>query len=99
MLSPDDLATVRAALLFWSEDMAPHGVEIMQPYFDAPDAEPLSADDVSRLRDQLVHSAIRYALYSSNTNQLASLNLFPTPGAADFSDAPDIRVATLLVGD
>lgn len=32
-LSPRELVTLSAALLFWSEEMLPHGRRIMRPYF------------------------------------------------------------------
>ena len=98
MLTPGDLATVRAALLFWYEEMAPHGVEIMQPYFDSPEAEPLSAEEVSRLRERFVPSAARYALYSAKANRLASLDVFPIHDEPGCSDDPHIHVVTLLLG-
>ncbi|MGE3407568.1 MAG: hypothetical protein AB7I37_12185 [Pirellulales bacterium] len=52
MFSDRELATMLAALLYWSEEMSPHGVEIMRPYFDDLElghVEPLSADEITEL--------------------------------------------------
>lgn len=32
-LSPRELATLAASLVFWREEMQPHGRRIMEPYF------------------------------------------------------------------
>jgi hypothetical protein len=34
MLDARETTTILAALLYWREEMCPHGREVMQPYFD-----------------------------------------------------------------
>ena len=56
MFTTREPATLLAALLFWREEMCPHGREIMRPYFaslELEHVEPLSADDLERLSERL----------------------------------------------
>jgi len=46
MITTRELATVRAALRFWQEEMCPHGQTAMQAYLDC-DERPLSAAEVA----------------------------------------------------
>ncbi|MCC7419357.1 MAG: hypothetical protein IT428_03655 [Planctomycetaceae bacterium] len=51
-LTARERQTIRAALLFWREENVPHpGVQVF--YFDVPDPNPLSADEVDELRSRL----------------------------------------------
>ena len=51
MLTARHVATVRAALLFWEEEMAASPPAFMRPFLDPPEMEPLSVDEVQELRD------------------------------------------------
>ena len=56
MLSPRETATLLAALQFWREEMCPHSVDVMRPYFAAvgmPHIEPLTADEIDGLMTRL----------------------------------------------
>ena len=56
MLSPRETATILAALQFWREEMCPHSVEVMRPYFEAvgrAHIEPLTAEEIDSLMTQL----------------------------------------------
>ena len=56
MFTTRELATVIAALLFWREEMCPHGREVMRPYLaslELEHVEPLSADEIERLSQRL----------------------------------------------
>jgi len=44
--------TIRAALLFWREENVPHE-EIQRHYFDIPDPQPLTGDEIDALRARL----------------------------------------------
>jgi hypothetical protein len=76
MLTASQLATVRAALRYWEEEMGPHDVEVMRPYLDPPDIEPLSRDELRQLRDRFDPQSIRYAVYDSDRESLAGTDLF-----------------------
>lgn len=55
-LSPRELTTLAAALLFWREEMAPHGRRIMEPYFrqiGAGSTVPLNRRELARLATRL----------------------------------------------
>ena len=55
-LSSRELATLLAALLYWQEEMCPHGREIMRPYFETLELqqfEPLSAEEIREVSRRL----------------------------------------------
>lgn len=51
-------ATVLAALRFWEEEMIPHGRDVMRPYMENPDVEPLTGDEIEQLCDRLRRGGI-----------------------------------------
>jgi len=69
MLTPRELSTVRAALRYWEEEMCPHGEMAMRPYLDRPNHPPLTANQVTQVRQALVDS-VRYAAYDPQGNQI-----------------------------
>lgn len=55
-LTQREIATIRAALLFWREEMCPHDPAIMQPYFETvgcSDIAPLTASELENLSERL----------------------------------------------
>lgn len=76
MLRTNDLLIVQAALLFWQEEMCPHGEDVMRPYFRTSEAEPLSAQEVEDLRRQFNPARLRYAAYDITVGQLTDTELF-----------------------
>lgn len=97
MLTWRELATLRAALLFWKEEMCPHGEQSMQPYFDGPAVEPLSASEVDQLRAQLDPALVRYAQLDVATLQLVGGPLLTTPEEALLTWGKAAHVATVLL--
>lgn len=61
MLADRELATIRAALAYWRDEMTPHGVEPQAPYFDQKRPDPLSEADIERLRERLRDDVVQYA--------------------------------------
>ena len=56
MYTKRETATILAALLYWREELCPHGAKIMRPYFKAvglPRVRPLSADEIVKLSARL----------------------------------------------
>lgn len=52
MFNKRETATILAALLYWREEMVPHGRAIMRPYFKAigmARAKPLTGAEIDRL--------------------------------------------------
>ena len=76
MITANDLMIVRAALQFWSEEMCPHVEDVMRPYFERAEVEPLSAREVQSLRRQLDPTILRYAAYDAVGDRLADTELF-----------------------
>ena len=75
MLTQRQVATLRAALLFWQEEMCPHGSEVMRPYMDAVNNTLLNSVEITELRDQFKRD-VRYAIYDSAKERLDGLELF-----------------------
>ena len=62
MLADRELATIRAALAYWRDEMTPHGSEAQQPYLDVSLGSPLDATEIERLRRSFLPVVVRYAL-------------------------------------
>ena len=97
MLTMRELATLRAALLFWKEEMGPHGKQVMQPYFEGLSVETLSNLEVEQLRSQFQPALVRYAQLDNDKQQLVNGQLLVH--AADALDAwgTKTHVATVLL--
>lgn len=61
MLTTRELATVRAALLYWQEEMCPHPAA-MPPYFQVPLVQPLTEAETIALRARFADEAVRYGV-------------------------------------
>jgi len=56
MLSQREIGTLLATILYWTEEMLPHGRRIMQPYFKDVGLQhltPLNRRELIRLADRL----------------------------------------------
>ncbi len=60
MLTPDETATIRAALRYWSEEMVPHGETVAQPYYDVERVRTLDRREVERLIDRFGEDQLRF---------------------------------------
>ncbi|PQO43832.1 hypothetical protein [Blastopirellula marina] len=60
MMRRRDLATIRAALRFWRDEIVPHGVNAASPYFRAGDPSPLERAELIRLLGNLETLKIGY---------------------------------------
>ena len=78
MLTLRECATIRAALLFWSEEM--DELEHMRAYMEPKGMEPVSLMEIKELRKRLTLVCIRYAVYDPTTDRLFSTALFHEPG-------------------
>jgi hypothetical protein len=97
MFTLQQLATLRAALRYWQEEMCPHGAAAMRPYLGTKNLEPLSSAEVARLGQRLQPKAIRYVLYDCKRRKLASPQLWKSMEAAVQQAHPPLAVATVLL--
>ena len=97
MLTWRELATLRAALLFWKEEMSPHDEQTMQPYFDGSAVEPLSTSEVEQMRAQLHPAFVRYVHLDVGNQQLVDRQLLVTPAEALLTWGKTAQVATVLM--
>ena len=75
MLSDLELATVRAALRYWREEICPSGSGAAAPYFDQPTEVYLSESDVPELERRLSDTRVRYLAYDADTEQIVAQTL------------------------
>lgn len=73
LLTQRHLATVRAALLYWKEEIAVFEPEIALPYLEDRSLRPLEVDEVEQLRVRFEN--VRYVAYSQKLDNLLSLEL------------------------
>lgn len=71
MLSEQELATIRGALRFWKDEIAPGDVEVANHYFDSPLSEQLTPQQLDRLIDCFQATNIRYVRMSEQGFVLA----------------------------
>lgn len=97
MLTTKHLAVIRAALMFWDEEMSPHDPAVSAPYLDQPiGSGEWIKHEVAFLRDQLASCQLRYVLYSPDGKSLVSSQVFESLDQAQAA-ASSALVATLFV--
>jgi hypothetical protein len=98
MLTERELATIRAALTFWREEMHPHDdEEMLHPYFDASPVDPLTSAEIEELRALLQPERVRYAAFDRRTAAIQGDQLFASPEAALQAAGPDAPLAVVLL--
>lgn len=97
MLSEVQLATVRAAVQFWREEMCQAG-DVADRYFDEAIENHLSARQVQNLELLFEHSAVRYIPYNRSTERIAAPLLFKDRRLAGRLARDGFAVGTVLVG-
>ena len=97
MFNYDQVTTIRAALLYWQEEMCPHGEEVRLPYLDAAITASLSAQEVADLRSRFTPAGVRYALYDHKQARLSSTEVFSQPELAVQQTSDATKVATLFL--
>lgn len=97
MLSKYELATVRAALRYWQEEMCPHGSAAIWPYWDTRSLVTLTAAEVAELRKRILPKNVGYTAYNVATRQLVSCAISLTASAARKRAGAKSAIATLLL--
>lgn len=97
MLTKRHLAIIRAALLFFDEEMSPHGSDVVRPYFEERLERKLEADEVGLLRELLRTVELRYLCCEGTGGAVASQELLTFEQAQDIQTLFDSRLATVLL--
>ena len=98
MLTQSHLAVLRAALQFFDEELGPHGINAMRPYFDEPPNKEISRSDLAQLRDMLRTCEVRYVCCDLAGNQVIRTGLYASAEIArSFASDHVDQVATVLL--
>ena len=98
MLTSHDLAVLRAAVAYFEEELGPHGVESMRPYFADPVPETWSTRDLTRLREFLSTRQLRYVAYDQTSLEVVDTKLYETVSELQaLVSTQDCRVASILI--
>ena len=98
MLTPHDLAVLRAVVTYFEEELGPHGVESMRPYFADPVPETWSTRDLARLREFLRTCQMRYVACDHASLEVVDTKLYETVSELQaLVSSQDCRVASALI--
>jgi len=97
LLTKRHLAIIRAALLFFDEEMSPHGPDVARPYFEEPLEEELAIDEVRQLRQLLQTVELRYVCCDGTGVTVLDQELLKFEQAQNTLHLFDGRIATVLL--
>ena len=98
MLTQTHLAVLRAALQFFDEELGPHGINAMRPYFDEPHDDEISRRDLAQLRDILRTCEVRYVCCDLTGTRVMHTGLHASADVARSFAADQVdQVATVLL--
>ena len=95
MLTPHQVvAVIRAALLFWQEEIAIHEPGVGYSYWHEQPYDPLSPDEVAELRRHL--GFVKYVQVNPDTGRLATAELLSAADLAALA-IPPRQVAIVIL--
>ena len=98
MLTRSQLAVLRAALQFLDEELGPHGINAMRPYFDESTVEEISGSDLAQLRELLRTCEIRYICCNLAGTQVMRSGLYASADVAQSFTADHVdQIAAVLL--
>ena len=98
MLTSHDLAVLWAAVTYFEEELGPHGIEAMRPYFADPVPETWSIRDLARLRQFLRTCQLRYVACDQASLELVDTKLYETVSKLQaLFGSQDCRVVSVLI--
>ena len=78
MLTSHDLTVLWAAVTYFEEELGPHGIEAMRPYFADPVPEIWSTRDLTHLREFLRTCQLRYVACDQASLEVVDTKLYET---------------------
>lgn len=94
MLTIRHIETMRAALLYWQQEMASHDDSAWGSYLEA-DIRPLTASEIEELRGNLA-TRVRFALLDGPTGCLVGNELWGSPDEVPATTG-ELAVATVVL--
>lgn len=98
MLTRRHLAVLRAALQFFDEELMPHGIRVMRPYFDEPLNGKPTTTEMRELQEFLRNCELKYVCFDPASNRLICSELSQKAEAARVKTCnPTSQVAVVLL--
>lgn len=97
MLTKRHLAIIRAALLFFDEEMSPHDPDVARPYFEEPLEEELAIGEVRQLQELLQTVELRYLCCEETEATVPSQELLTFEQVQNIPNLFDKHLATVLL--
>jgi hypothetical protein len=98
LLTRRHLAVLRAALQYFDEELMPHGIGAMRPYFDEPLNVELKTPEIRELQKFLRDCGLKYAGYDPTSARLTSSELSESADEARLmTDDPAPPIAVVLL--
>ena len=91
-----EIETIRAALLYWQQEICPHGELAARPYLEGDHIRPLSAAEIDSLRTCLTGD-FRYANFVLAEGQMLSRKVWQSPDDAASEAGDHAGVVTVLL--
>ncbi|MFO1007758.1 MAG: hypothetical protein U0929_17490 [Planctomycetaceae bacterium] len=98
MLTLHDLAVLRAAVTYFDEEMGPHGIKAMRPYFVEPLPAEWSPRELTRLRKLLTNCQLRYIACQPRSDAVVEAKLSKSVSELqEHVTSPNFRWGTVLI--
>jgi hypothetical protein len=81
---------------YFDEEMSPHGVRVMRPYFDEPVATEFAEGDIRDLRARLKNCVLAYVRCDTRTMTLATTKPSPDMDDIGLNAGQTAEIATIL---
>ena len=95
MLTPHQVvAVIRAALLFWQEEIAIHEPGVGYSYWEDQPYDPLSPDEVAELRRHL--RFVKYVRVDPKTHSFVTTDLLSAADLAESAISPRVIAIVIL---
>lgn len=100
MLTQHHLAVLRAALKYFSEELLPHGQDVMRHYFDDAGDADVTTTEIQSLLRFLQWCELKYSLYDPATDRLNQTDLTSSvePIKRMLNEYATSQIAVVLLG-
>jgi len=98
LLTLHDLVVLQAAVTYFDEELGPHGIEAMRPYFVEPCPAEWSPRELTRLRNFLGNCQLRYIACRPRSEAVVEAKLSKSVSELqEHVTSPNFRWGTVLL--